>query len=339
MPSAANGAAPLQVTRGRRRRASPCPTWIARSPSTRACCRSSKVSDRELSGRPYELLSGVFGARSRVVTLRLGSEEIELTEFLAPKGRPMPADLRANDRLFQHIAIVVSDIAKAYDSLRMHQRRARVDRTAAASRLEPECRRHQRVLLPRSRPPLSRDHLRSRPTRDQPKWHEATDGRVPRDRSHRHRRRRHQRIAALLSRHARHAGRRRERELRRRAGTPEQRVRREAADHGASGGTRVPVSSCSNISRRATAGRRRPICARTTSRTGRRRWSRSDSIRCWGSPAIIESRWCRRVRWTPRRCRSAFALEPHARSGRPRDAFGRSVTRRRSFMPLMRLPW
>src|SRR4029453_10473474 len=80
-----------------------------------------KVSDREIAGRTYELLTGVFGARSRVVTLRLGAEEIELTEFLAPRGRPMPADLRANDRLFQHIAIVVSDIAKAYQNLRMHQ--------------------------------------------------------------------------------------------------------------------------------------------------------------------------------------------------------------------------
>ena len=80
----------------------------------------TKVSDRELSGRPYELLTGLFGARSRVVTLRLGTEEIELTEFLAPKGRPIPQDIRANDRLFQHIAIVVGDIAKAYDRLKAH---------------------------------------------------------------------------------------------------------------------------------------------------------------------------------------------------------------------------
>lgn len=79
-----------------------------------------KVGDREFAGRPYELLSGIFGARSRVARLRLGSEEIELTEFLAPKGRPMPADVRANDRLFQHIAIVVSDIDKAYAGLREH---------------------------------------------------------------------------------------------------------------------------------------------------------------------------------------------------------------------------
>ena len=80
----------------------------------------SKVSDQEFAGRPYELLSGVFGARSRVVKLRLGSEEIELTEFLAPRGRPIPPDLRANDRLFQHVAIVVSDITKAYAVLRQH---------------------------------------------------------------------------------------------------------------------------------------------------------------------------------------------------------------------------
>ena len=79
-----------------------------------------KVSDREVSGRPYELLSGIFGARSRLVRLRLGSEEIELTEFLAPKGRPIPPDMRGNDRLFQHIAIVVNDMTKAYATLRAH---------------------------------------------------------------------------------------------------------------------------------------------------------------------------------------------------------------------------
>ena len=81
----------------------------------------TKVSDQEMAGRPYELLSGVFGARSRVVTLRLGSEQIELTEFLAPRGRPIPPDIRANDRFFQHLAIVVSDITKAYAVLREHR--------------------------------------------------------------------------------------------------------------------------------------------------------------------------------------------------------------------------
>jgi catechol 2,3-dioxygenase-like lactoylglutathione lyase family enzyme len=80
----------------------------------------TKVSDRELSGRSYELLTGVFGARSRVIRLRLGDEEIELTEFLAPKGRPMPPDVRANDRIFQHVAIVVRNLPRAYALLREH---------------------------------------------------------------------------------------------------------------------------------------------------------------------------------------------------------------------------
>jgi catechol 2,3-dioxygenase-like lactoylglutathione lyase family enzyme len=79
-----------------------------------------KIAEHEVVGRPYELLTGVFGARSRIVTLRLGTETIELTEFLAPKGRPIPADVRANDRIFQHIAIVVSDINRAYRLLRGH---------------------------------------------------------------------------------------------------------------------------------------------------------------------------------------------------------------------------
>jgi catechol 2,3-dioxygenase-like lactoylglutathione lyase family enzyme len=78
----------------------------------------AKTSDIEVSGREYELLSGVFGARMRVVRLALGTESIELTEFLAPKGRPIPPDMRPNDRAFQHIAIIVSDMDQAYDRLR-----------------------------------------------------------------------------------------------------------------------------------------------------------------------------------------------------------------------------
>src|SRR5262245_21617153 len=81
----------------------------------------SKISEREVSGRQYELLAGLFGARSRVARLRLGTEELELTEFLSPRGRPIPNDVRANDRVFQHIAIVVSDITGAYQTLREHQ--------------------------------------------------------------------------------------------------------------------------------------------------------------------------------------------------------------------------
>ncbi len=77
-----------------------------------------KVSDVEVAGDAYEHLQGLFGLRMRVVTLRLGDERIELTEYLVPRGRPIPVDSRSNDRWFQHIAIIVSDMEKAYARLR-----------------------------------------------------------------------------------------------------------------------------------------------------------------------------------------------------------------------------
>jgi len=80
-----------------------------------------KVSDVEVWGREYEQLQGVFGLRMRVVRMRLGDESIELTEYLAPSGRPMPPDSRGHDRWFQHVAIIVSDMDRAYARLREHK--------------------------------------------------------------------------------------------------------------------------------------------------------------------------------------------------------------------------
>ena len=80
-----------------------------------------KVSDEEVVGEDFERLSGVFGSRARVVRMRLGDEAIELTEFLAPKGRPIPVDSRSNDGWFQHVAIIVSDMDRAYTWLRQHK--------------------------------------------------------------------------------------------------------------------------------------------------------------------------------------------------------------------------
>ena len=76
------------------------------------------VADREVAGEEYEHLFGVFGARIRAVRMRLGDESIELLQFLAPRGRPIPVDSHSNDRWFQHIAIVVRDMSAAYARLR-----------------------------------------------------------------------------------------------------------------------------------------------------------------------------------------------------------------------------
>ena len=80
-----------------------------------------KEWEKELIGADVEHLKGVFGVRVRVARLRLGSEEIELSEYLAPQGRPLPQDSRSNDLWFQHIAIVVSDMEQAYQWLREHR--------------------------------------------------------------------------------------------------------------------------------------------------------------------------------------------------------------------------
>lgn len=71
----------------------------------------------ESSGPEWERLLGVFGARTRTARLRLGEETLELTEFLAPRGRPVPPDSRSNDLWFQHVAIIVSDMDRAYARL------------------------------------------------------------------------------------------------------------------------------------------------------------------------------------------------------------------------------
>jgi catechol 2,3-dioxygenase-like lactoylglutathione lyase family enzyme len=57
----------------------------------------------------------------RGVRMRLGDEFIELTEYLAPKVQPIAGDSRSNDRRFQHVAIIVNDMNKAYARLRQNK--------------------------------------------------------------------------------------------------------------------------------------------------------------------------------------------------------------------------
>ena len=78
----------------------------------------SKTSDDEIAGSAFERIEGVFGAHARIVRLRLGGETVALTAYLTPGGRPIPVDSKSNDRWFQHIAIIVSDMQRAYATLR-----------------------------------------------------------------------------------------------------------------------------------------------------------------------------------------------------------------------------
>jgi catechol 2,3-dioxygenase-like lactoylglutathione lyase family enzyme len=81
-----------------------------------------KVSEGEVHGQEYEHLQGIFGLRMRQARLQLGREMVVLTDYLAPQGgRPIPVDSRSNDGWFQHIAIIVSDMDRAYQHLRQHR--------------------------------------------------------------------------------------------------------------------------------------------------------------------------------------------------------------------------
>jgi catechol 2,3-dioxygenase-like lactoylglutathione lyase family enzyme len=75
---------------------------------------------REVSGEPWERLYGLPGVRLRIERLRIGDEQVELMQFVTPRGRPLPEDFRSNDRWFQHVAIIVSDMDQAYARLRAH---------------------------------------------------------------------------------------------------------------------------------------------------------------------------------------------------------------------------
>src|SRR6266705_3403983 len=77
-----------------------------------------KVSDVEVFGEEFEHLEGVFGARMRIVRMQLGNEYLDLTQYLAPPGRPIPVDSRSNDLWVQHVPIVVRNMYQAFEKLR-----------------------------------------------------------------------------------------------------------------------------------------------------------------------------------------------------------------------------
>lgn len=80
-----------------------------------------KIAETEIAGDAYDALSGVAASGARIAHLRLGEQIVEMTEYLSRRGRPIPVPWRGNDLWFQHVAIVVSDMEKAYEQLRRHR--------------------------------------------------------------------------------------------------------------------------------------------------------------------------------------------------------------------------
>ena len=78
-----------------------------------------KQSETERNGAEIDELYGIPNARVRAVDLKLGDASIELIQFIGTTtGAPVPADSRSDDLSFQHVAIIVSDMDRAYAVLR-----------------------------------------------------------------------------------------------------------------------------------------------------------------------------------------------------------------------------
>jgi catechol 2,3-dioxygenase-like lactoylglutathione lyase family enzyme len=92
-------------------------------------CR--RIATESLSGPDFEQLMGVGGGARRL-TLVLGDEVIELLEF-ARSGEPYPRHSQTSDLIFQHFAIVVSDMAEAWARL------SQISGWSAITRGGPQC--------------------------------------------------------------------------------------------------------------------------------------------------------------------------------------------------------
>lgn len=76
-----------------------------------------RVAEREPASESLSALYGLPNAHARVAELALGDETVELTECTTPRGRTIPPDSRSDDPWFQHMAIVVRDMADADERL------------------------------------------------------------------------------------------------------------------------------------------------------------------------------------------------------------------------------
>src|SRR6266849_2156131 len=133
-----------------------------------------KVCEYEVDGADYEHLEGVFGLRMHAARLRLGEEFIELTEYLAPKGCPLPADSRGNDRWFQHVAIIVSDMDRAYRWLRQNK----VQHASSGPQLLPDWNKNAggiQAFYFRDPDGHFLEILAFPPDKGNPKWHRPSD--------------------------------------------------------------------------------------------------------------------------------------------------------------------
>ena len=78
-----------------------------------------QIDETSITEPAFARLMGIPGATARVVALQLGEQTIELAG-VRPPGRSYPRAVFGPSSLFQHFAIVVSDMTAAYARLAAH---------------------------------------------------------------------------------------------------------------------------------------------------------------------------------------------------------------------------
>ena len=76
-----------------------------------------KVMDREADA-PLAQITGLEGARARIVHMRLGDSVVELFDYMHPKGREPRPDHKQADYGLIHIGLKVADFQKTYQDLK-----------------------------------------------------------------------------------------------------------------------------------------------------------------------------------------------------------------------------
>jgi catechol 2,3-dioxygenase-like lactoylglutathione lyase family enzyme len=75
-----------------------------------------RTDEASITEPAFAKLLGIAGATARSITLQIGEQEIELLD-VHPQGRLYPGPVSGESPLFQHFAIVVSDMGSAYARL------------------------------------------------------------------------------------------------------------------------------------------------------------------------------------------------------------------------------
>ena len=76
-----------------------------------------KSLDREFDA-PLAQITGLEGARARIVHMRLGDSVVELFDYQHPKGREPRPDHKQADFGLIHIGFMVADFQKTYQDLK-----------------------------------------------------------------------------------------------------------------------------------------------------------------------------------------------------------------------------